>query len=390
MGPFAADRSRLLTARSPGCLASLFLGFAIAQLLLLPTFVPLDAAVHNWVQAHRSCELDRLAFLLRDPPLTALILLGVLALVWLCVSRRWAEAWAATLTVILGEVLCDLLKDTLARARPSALPPAFDGNSFPSSHVVAALLLAGVVGALLARHRRAKWVTVGVGIVLVACVLTVSWQRVYSGQHWFSDVVGSALFAGAWLCLTLSRPAVLRISWRSALVWACLFGYTQLASLLPHLRLVLPQLALPSAMSLYGEPFLDLSFGEGVPVARLTGAWGEHSAEPAGPITWANGGDVGVAVELPRRQAYVLKLAVRPLVQSQAFACFPLEVSVNQRAVYRLLLSRGWREYVVRLDPASVLPGENLLSFRVGAGFPRADTDPRTVAFRYVRIFPAP
>lgn len=104
-------------------LAPVFLALAVAELLLLSALVPIDVTVHNWMQAHRTCALDHLAFVLRDAPITALILLGMLSLVWLCVSQRWTEAWVATSTVVLGEVLCDLLKDTLARARPSALPP---------------------------------------------------------------------------------------------------------------------------------------------------------------------------------------------------------------------------------------------------------------------------
>ncbi|MCS6925412.1 MAG: phosphatase PAP2 family protein [Candidatus Binatia bacterium] len=371
-------------------LAAVFLAFALTELLLLSVLVPIDVAVHNWMQAHRTCALDRLAFVLRDTPITILILLGTGILVWLCVSRRWAEAWMTISTVVLGEVLCDLLKDTLARARPSALPPAFDGNSFPSSHVVAALLLAGIVGAILARSRPAKWLTLSVGSVLVVCPLLIAWQRVYTGQHWFSDVLGSTLLAGAWLCRALSHPAPFRVSWRSALGWGCLLCYTQLASLFPHLRVRLPQLALPSAMSLYDEPVLDLPFGEAIPPTRLRGAWGNHSREPVGPITWANGEEVGVAVELPHRQAYTLRLAVRPIVPSAGFSCFPLEVSVNHHPVSHLLLSRGWREYRVPISATAVRPGENLISFRVGAEFPLKGADQPTVAFRYLRIFSAP
>lgn len=376
--------------RGLGRLASLFLGLAVAELFLLSVLVPLDVAVHNWMQAHRTCQLDYLASALRDAPIAILILLGTCILVWLCGSHRWTEAWIATSTVVLGEVLCDLLKDTLARARPSALPPAFDGNSFPSSHVVAALLLAGIVGAILVRSRPAKWIALSVGSVLVVCPAIVFWQRVYVGQHWFSDVLGSALLAGAWLCRALAHPAPFRVSWRSVLVWGCLLCYTQLPALFPHLRCHLPQLVLPSPLSLYDQPLLDLPFGEDIPAARLSGAWGDHSREPVGPITWANGEEVGVAVELPHRRAYVLRLAVRPLVPAAAFSCFPLEVSVNHQPVSHLLLSRGWREYAVPIDATLVTPGENLLSFRVGAEFPLQGADQPTVAFRYLRIFSTP
>ncbi len=377
-----AERAKPLTNDTSRRLAILFLSLVFAELLFLSALVPLDATVLRWVQTSRSCELDRLSFFLKDPLIVALIVLGVLSLVWLCLYRRWVEAWHALLVVVFGEIVCTLLKHSFARARPSALPPTFDGNSFPSSHVIAALLIVGVLGLLLARQRWTKWLKFGLGSIFVAGVFAVAWQRVYSGQHWLSDVIGSVLLASAWLCFALPRPTLLQLSWRSALLWTGLLISPHIASFFPHLQLVLP-----SVISTYEEPLLSLSFGENTSAMQLYGAWGTHSREPAGPITWAKREEVGVEVELPSQGPYTLKLAVRPVVHSQSFSCFPLEVSVNQQPAARLLLHRGWREYTLQLNPAWIVPGANHISFRIGADFPTATADQRTVAFLYLRFF---
>jgi membrane-associated phospholipid phosphatase len=376
------DQPRCVLQTCSRRLAFLFVGLACAELLFLTALVPLDAAGYGWVQAQRSCELDQLTFSLKEFPLTVLIILGGVLLVWLCSQRRWTDAWYAAFVVTSGELLCDVLKDSFARARPSALPPAFDGNSFPSSHVIAALLIAGVVGGEVLRQRRATGVKLFLCGILASGVAAVSWQRVYTGQHWFSDVIGSSLLAGAWFCFTASRPAVLRLSWRFVLVWSGVLLYSQVASHFSSL-----QLPLPSLRSAYGVPLLNLSFGETTPPLQLQGPWGEHSAEPAGPMTWANGEEVGVEVDLPQRQSYTIKLAVRPIVQSRSFSCFPLEVSVNQQPAGRLFLYRGWREYTLKLDPHRVTPGATLVTFHAGVDFPTTRPDRRTVAFLYLRFF---
>jgi membrane-associated phospholipid phosphatase len=375
--------SKPLTNDASRRLAFLLLGLVFAELFFLSALVPFDETVLRWVQTYRSCELDRLSFFLKDPLIGTLIILGSLSLVWLCLYQRWAEAWHAMLVVVFGEIVCTLLKHSFARARPSALSPTFDGNSFPSSHIIAALLIVGVLGFFLSQQRWPKWLKFCLGSLGVTCVFAVSWQRVYSGQHWFSDVIGSMLLASAWLCFALPRPALLQLSWRSALLWTGLLISPHLVAFIPHLQLVLP-----SVVATYEEPLFNLSFGEDIPPLRLHGDWGEHSREPAGPITWAKGEEVGVEIELPSQGPYIMKLAVRPVVLSPAFSCFPVDVSVNQQPAARLLLHRGWREYTLQLDPAWIVPGANRISFRIGADFPTATADQRTVAFLYLRFFP--
>lgn len=132
---------------------------------------------------------------------------------------------------------------------------------------------------------------------------------------------------------------------------------------------------------------LTVSFGKNKAPGRLQGAWGDDAEEPAGPITWLTRGEANVDVFLPEQRAYTLKIAMRPLLQSKAFACFPLEIAVNQQRLGSLLLYRGWREYAFPLDPQWTRAGVNTITFRAAAEFPEYASDQRTVAFRHIRVF---
>jgi hypothetical protein len=162
---------------------------------------------------------------------------------------------------------------------------------------------------------------------------------------------------------------------------ALLIGY-QIFYFFPASRFTLPSLTAASP-----QPAFSFSFGEPATRDLLSGAWGEQSHEPAGPITWMRHGEASVAVQLLEPSAYTLKFAVRPLTSSTAFMCVPLEVKVNQQPVGLLLLYRGWREYRLQLNPASLIPGKNLVTFRVDARLPDSISNQRIVAFRYLRFF---
>lgn len=363
--------------------ALFFFACAFVEVVFLSALVPFDATFASWIEAQRSCALDRFNAGLANWPIITVVTATIGVFAYLYFFRRQRdEVWWGLRAIVSGLFLSELLKTALDRARPSMLPSAVGGNSFPSGDVVGAVLLAGTLGVLLVRQRCAAWVKILGLIVLIGFVSVVAGQRVYLGRHWLSDVVGSVLLTSGWLCCTLSYPAVIAVSRRTLSAYALLLVCYQGFYFLPQTRFVLP-----SAIAVKEEPFLNISFGRLAPQAALSGAWGDATDEPTGPITWMRRGEASVTLELPAHQSYQLKLAVRPFVESKAFACFPLEILINQRVVSRLLLSRGWREYALSLDPAWIMPGANVITFRTGDGFPEALSEPGTVAFRHLRFF---
>jgi undecaprenyl-diphosphatase len=367
-----------LTNNAFRLLALFFLVLACGEVLALSTFVPLDAAAYNWIEAHRSCTVTHLFH--SEWPLLSLVTLGVLTLVWLGYQQRWTEGASGVTVILLGSLLAELLKTVFERARPSTLPPLFTGNSFPSGHTVGAFLLAGTLGFFLLQQRTAAWKK-GIGAsVLLVCVATVIWQRLYLAHHWVSDILGSLLLASAWLCFALMHPPGWRLVRHLAPMCVGLVLAYPLFYYFPTTRVVLP-----SVMTSTRKPVLSLSFGDMDLPSHFQGAWGAQSQEPAGSIMWMHYGEASLKVELPARQAYVMQFAVRPSIEHQSDGCFPLEISMNHYPVQRLLLSRGWRQYEVTLDPALLNTGLNTLTFRTWDN-PSPTSSP-AVAFRQLSLF---
>jgi membrane-associated phospholipid phosphatase len=353
----------------------------VGELVFLPTLLPFDVAVYNWIEYQRGCSLSRI--LSSEWPLATLIFFVTLLLGYLCYQRRWAEAVHGTAIVVIGGFLGEFLKTAFERPRPSVISSLLVGNSFPSGHTAGAIFLFGTMSFWLLRQPISRLMKVGGILVLGVLACTVIGQRLYLARHWLSDIIGTALLAMAWLGLTLSRP----IGWSGArpIIAACgtlLIGYP-LFYAFPALRIDLPS----TLSTVQEEPLLSFSFGATGGQAPLQGAWGENGQEAIGPITWMRRGEASVEVSLHNQHGYSMRFAARPFLQEKGFACFPLEVSLNQRLVRRVLLDRGWREYELHLDPAWVVPGINTLTFRTGADFPSATRNPDAVAFHRVSVF---
>lgn len=287
-----------------------------------------------------------------------------------------------TAIVVVGGFLGELLKTAFERPRPSVIAPLFVGNSFPSGHTTGTILLVGTMGFWLLRQRRSRIAQVCSLSVLGGLACIVMGQRLYLAHHWLSDLLGTIPLAIAWLCVTLSRP----IGWRGArpIVVACgvlLVGYP-LFYAFPALRI-----QLPSALSTVQTPLLSFSFGDPRMQASLQGEWGVNAQEAIGPITWMRHGEASLAVVLHDQQQYSVRFSARPFVQHKGFACFPLEVSFNKHSVSSFLLSQGWREYELSLDPTWITPGTNTLTFRTGSDFPPAQIAQQAVAFHRVALF---
>lgn len=73
--------------------------------------------------------------------------------------------------------------------------------SFPSGHVIRAVVTLGLLFALLA-WRRPHWRLPAV-LAITAYLLLLGLARVASGEHWPSDVLGGYLMGGFWLEILL-------------------------------------------------------------------------------------------------------------------------------------------------------------------------------------------
>jgi membrane-associated phospholipid phosphatase len=132
--------------------------------------------------------------LLRPLPLTvlAVVLAGWVLLSASGTARRLECGRALVLSVLIAEVLAQILKRVVDQPRPTAVIPGLDvhgypqdpwGRAFPSAHTA---LTVAAVSALW------PWMTGRQRAVGAATALLVPLNRVYIGAHWPIDLVGGA------------------------------------------------------------------------------------------------------------------------------------------------------------------------------------------------------
>jgi len=134
-----------------------------------------------------------------------------LALIFLALSfyvSRWA-AMAHVFAVGIG-VVGLVVKILVDRPRPSAAliqvaNPNLDGGkySFPAGHVESYVAILGFLWFLACiSPSRSLWRALTL-IVFGLMIALIGLARIYSGEHWFSDVAGGYLLGSIWLVLTI-------------------------------------------------------------------------------------------------------------------------------------------------------------------------------------------
>ncbi|KRL16372.1 hypothetical protein FD38_GL002416 [Levilactobacillus zymae DSM 19395] len=133
---------------------------------------------------------------LGSPVITGALIMGIAAYVWWRGYRHLARFWGSVL--LSGDAVAWLIKQLVARPRPTLPVLPASGYSFPSGHVFNAMLLALVVWQLLqhqlatGRLRVSLQGLVGLGVLLILIA------RVVLRAHYPSDTVASLLLATSW------------------------------------------------------------------------------------------------------------------------------------------------------------------------------------------------
>jgi undecaprenyl-diphosphatase len=123
----------------------------------------------------------------------------VAALFWMVDLRL--EAITVVIVSATSALLDTLLKFIVARPRPSAsmveIIQAASGKSFPSGHVMSYVALWGLLFSFsIILFRGNYWWRTTLLVVSALFVVLVGPSRVYLGDHWASDVLGTYLLSG--------------------------------------------------------------------------------------------------------------------------------------------------------------------------------------------------
>ncbi|MFD1710479.1 phosphatase PAP2 family protein [Ottowia sp. GY511] len=165
-----------------------------------PAVLAWDQQGAAWGAAMRAdgwgAAATRLGELTSGPPMIAFVLLVALVLT---LRRRGTLAWGWLLATSLNSQWVQVLKQAIARPRPSTVGDTLvTGFSFPSGHAAGAMMVFGLLAWLLCR--RSAPAVQGLGALVVAAVIVcVGTSRVVLGVHYLSDVAAGFLWAGAWL-----------------------------------------------------------------------------------------------------------------------------------------------------------------------------------------------
>jgi membrane-associated phospholipid phosphatase len=147
-------------------------------------------------------------------------ILAVALVVYLLRNGFGSDAWAL-LAFPIAIVIETLYKALLAHPGPPLSMKHSDGpsvtdvfskvvsNSFPSGHMVRAVVIYGLIAFVVGRLAPWRGVRVGVAVVAVVLVALLALDRLYLEAHWASDVIGGVLLGGIMLLgatVWLDRP----------------------------------------------------------------------------------------------------------------------------------------------------------------------------------------
>jgi undecaprenyl-diphosphatase len=135
-----------------------------------------------------------------------MIITGLIVLLIYVLGLQW-EALTALIAALFSTAINVLVKDLIGRPRPAAdlvnVVARLQDYSFPSGHVMYYLGFLGFIGFLVfsllkpSLKRSLLLVIIGIPVILIGV------SRIYLGEHWASDVLGSYLLGSLTLVASI-------------------------------------------------------------------------------------------------------------------------------------------------------------------------------------------
>ena len=181
----------------------------LAWFIHIHPILPLDVAITHSFQQNQAPWLRITMLAINYPgssPLLPVLVLLTTVVFWALGDRLEAVFVAGLSTVSL--LLNLLIKVQVSRPRPTAnlvdIIQTALGYSFPSGHVMAYIAYWGLLfafGVILFQGRH--WWRTALLVTSAAFVVLIGPSRIYLGEHWASDVLGSYLIGGVLLGLAV-------------------------------------------------------------------------------------------------------------------------------------------------------------------------------------------
>jgi len=130
-------------------------------------------------------------------PIMDVIYLVIIMLVLFLNGKKDSSIWIGFI-LLSGNIISFLVKITVRRQRPLGKIIPASGYSFPSGHVFGTTLVILTLIFLVLPYLKSQATRKTITFLLIVWLIIVAISRVYLHGHFPSDVIGSALLAGAW------------------------------------------------------------------------------------------------------------------------------------------------------------------------------------------------
>ena len=186
-------------------------GLALVALAVLAhrfPYFPIDLTITRYVQGLQAAWIEPLLRplnVLGFPPLVGIVY-GSITLLILAAGARW-EAVASGFATLGAAGLNFLGKALVDRPRPPVdlihVAHHLPGSSFPAGHVLNFTAFVGFLCYLTCVRLAPSWPRTALIALLVVMISLMGIARIYSGEHWPSDVLGGYLLGIVWLVTTI-------------------------------------------------------------------------------------------------------------------------------------------------------------------------------------------
>ncbi len=203
------ERSRILRLFFPSYLVlSLLAVIALALLARRKPYFQADLAIEKRVQSFRAPWFDRLMHSISSfgsLPQAGLFFGGIILLLYLLGYR--AEATAESLLVAGSITSYSIGMLFVRRPRPSPdlvkVSNTYTLTGFPSGHVSNLTAIIGFLWFRIYAARQHPFLRMLALTILGAFILLIGPSRIYTGEHWPSDVLAGYLIGATWLSIVL-------------------------------------------------------------------------------------------------------------------------------------------------------------------------------------------
>lgn len=134
---------------------------------------------------------------LASPKMDLLWVLIIAVVLWL--KHYQIPALWALGTIIGGDILGEIFKHIVKRARPAQHLAADNGYSFPSGHTLGIFLVAAILLLIVVPLIKKHSTRTICQLLIVFVVFFLAVSRVYLYAHWPFDTISAMLLAYAWL-----------------------------------------------------------------------------------------------------------------------------------------------------------------------------------------------